>query len=122
MVQLTLGSGTTGTVVASGSGLVLPAGIVIDDTGAMYISDNSRSCVMKFVSGTGTTVCGLCGTPDIPLNRLYKPTHLFLDINDNLYVSDSQNARILKFTSPTGSPNGSVVAGNNGMGSNMNQV
>jgi hypothetical protein len=122
VIQLTWGNGTTGTVVASGSGLTQPIGIGIDDTGAIYVADHAQNCVMKFVSGTGTSVVGTCGSNGIALNQLNGPTGLLLDNNVNLYVTDAANYRILKFISPTGSPSGTVVAGNNGVGASLNQV
>jgi sugar lactone lactonase YvrE len=122
VIQLTWGNGTTGTVVASGSGLAQPAGIVVDDTGAIYVNDHTRYCVIKFVSGTGTSVAGTCGSNGIALNQLYEPTGLTLDNNVNFYVTDAQNSRVMKFISSSGTPNGTVVAGNNGTSNGLNHV
>jgi NHL repeat len=110
--------------------LDLPAGIAVDASGNIYISDTrdqrlrvvTNGTINKF-AGTGkhcpkpTSNCG-DGGPALNAN-VFNPWGLALDANGNVFIADSSDNRIRKVTVSTGTINtviGSGVQGFSGDG------
>jgi len=83
-----------------------PAGIVLDGSGNLYISDKSSHRIRKLnlasgqlttIAGTGIGTYGGDGGPATAA-ALYNPSHLAMDKAGNLYVADTYNHRIRKIT------------------------
>lgn len=97
---------------ASQSFLDLPAGVVADTNGNVYIADTRDQRVRVVNNGTITTVIGSgthctvptknCGDggPAIKAN-LFNPWGLALDSNQNIYIADQLDNRIRKVTIST---------------------
>ena len=71
-------------------GLFAPTGLVLDDTGRLYISDSLHHCVRTLApgkSGTAelTTVVGTCGSSSTSI--ILNPQGLALDASGNLYIA-----------------------------------
>jgi sugar lactone lactonase YvrE len=120
-------SSSTGTWAASGSVVAtvtpgtLPsgytsyiqgiAGVALDSSGDLFVSNPSASQVLEFsyspstktYSTTGLLVAGQGGTGD-GLAQLYEPAQLALDSNDDLYVVDAGNNRVMELTPYDGGP------------------
>ncbi|CAF1441261.1 unnamed protein product, partial [Didymodactylos carnosus] len=89
---------------------VIPYGIAIDSSENVYVTDGSTNSIIKFVSGTPTTVAS--GTT---------PLGVFVDSSNNIYMSHSLTTieKWLPADPPSG---GTIVAGNNGQGNAQNQL
>ncbi|CAF3883343.1 unnamed protein product, partial [Rotaria sp. Silwood1] len=101
--------------------LTSPWDAVLDNTGAVYVSDTGNLVprVQMWLLGatSGTTVAG--GTSGLGLDQFDVIVHgLSLDANGNLYAADQ--SRVMKWA--LGAQIGSVVAGGNGVGSDTNQL
>ncbi len=102
-------SGNVTTLVTSSSSSIYfntPNGIVVDNSGIIYFSDNSSRIYKIDTSNNLTVLAGgynLTGTDDgIGTSaRFNKPYGLALDATGNIYVADSDNHRIRKIT-PSG--------------------
>ncbi|CAF4414340.1 unnamed protein product, partial [Rotaria sp. Silwood2] len=116
-----------------------------------YIVDSNKQEVRRYRMGEsqGTLVAGGNGQGN-RLNQLYDPTYIFVDRDHSVYVSDSSNHRVMNLTqlsSPCGivvdqsgtvyvadcsnhrimrwsqeGKQGSVIVGENGKGSQSNQL
>ncbi|CAF4612625.1 unnamed protein product [Rotaria sp. Silwood2] len=75
-----------------------PCGIVVDQSGTVYVADCSNHRIMRWSQeGTqGSVIVGENGKGS-QSNQLYYPTGLTFDREGNLYVSDHGNHRIQKF-------------------------
>ena len=72
-----------------------PSGIVVDDDGNVYISDDKESTVRKYdKDGNFLNELGGPGSEDGSFNSPQTP---FLDGDGNIYIVDSLNQRIQKF-------------------------
>ena len=107
-------------ILAGGSGqggdsnqLYYPRDVVMDSSGNMYIADFSNRRVMKWAPDA---IEG-----EIIISGVYA-WGIDVDQNDNIYVSDLYNHKILKLSLVDGSYNSTVVVGNSGEGSNLNQL
>jgi sugar lactone lactonase YvrE len=108
------GSGDGGPAIAAA--FSFPAGIAIDRSGNVFISDTGNSRIRKIDAATGTvtTIAGRSagfsgdGGPALFAN-LNAPRGLAFDSSGNLYIADSTNHRVRKIT-----PGGvmTTVAGN----------
>ncbi len=79
------------------SGLSLPAGVAVDGSGNIYISDESNSRVLKETpSGGGSYTQTTVGS------GLNGPFGVAVDGSGNVYIADTNNNRVLKET-PSGS-------------------
>ncbi|CAF4416744.1 unnamed protein product [Adineta steineri] len=94
-----------GIVVAGGNGeggnldqLSLPAGLIVDDLGQVYVVDFDHNRVMRWREGKekGEIVVGGNGEGD-QSNQLNGASGLFFDDEENLYVVDDGNDRVQKF-------------------------
>jgi sugar lactone lactonase YvrE len=120
---------TTGMLVAGSNGipgstasmLNNPIDVVLDNQGAMYISDNGNNRVVKWLPGatSGIVVAGN-GTAGNTLSQLNSPYGISVDVYGRLFVADRNNHRILKYN--PGVTTGILVAGGNGNGSSLNQT
>ncbi len=96
--------GYTGEGKATDVGLNDPSGVAVDNSGNLYIADNSNHRVRKVVlsSGTistiaGTGIGGFSGDGGPALSaQVYNPTHLTVDRAGNIYIADYTNNRIRK--------------------------
>ena len=116
------GTGTwaaSGTVVATVTPGTLPsgytsfvqgvAGVALDTSGDLFVSNPSASQVLEYayISGTGayattgSVVAGVGGTGD-GANELYEPTALGVDKSGDLFVYDAGNDRVLEWTKAEG--------------------
>ena len=121
-----ISTGSTGVSGSSASNTTFGAavGLVVDNTGAIYVSDTPNFRVLRFppnssngtagamVAGTGATGYGWLG--------LINPREIFVDSSRTLYIADSSNNRIQKWDFQ--SSHGVTVAGGAGSGSNLNQL
>ena len=97
-------SGYTGDGAATQVGLNDPSGVAVDNSGNIYIADNSNHRIRKVSGGTITTIAGNGiggfsgdGGPATSA-QLYNPTHLALDRAGNLYIADYSNNRVRKIS------------------------
>lgn len=96
----------TGTVVAgqnrvkgaAANQLNSPAGIFVDSTGSLYVSDTGNNRIQKWAVGatSGVTVAGGNGE-GTALNQLKSPTSIFVDSKGNIYVLELGNNRVSKW-------------------------
>ena len=101
---------------ATAAQLSSPVGVVVDESGNLYIGDSDNHRIRKVApDGTITTVAGTGqggfsgdGGPATAASLLF-PNFLALDASGNLYIADSENNRIRKVA-----PDGTIltVAGN----------
>ena len=115
-------NGTSG--AASASSLCTPAGVAVDGSGNLYVSDMGNSRVLEYanpytacakfpcVGGAASLVFGqggsftsnACnsdtGSSTSSAVDLCSPVGVALDTSDNLYVADSGNDRVLEYTTP----------------------
>jgi sugar lactone lactonase YvrE len=100
------------------------AGVAVDGSGNVYITDSHNNVIRKVAAATGiiTTVAGT-GTPGFsgdggPASsaELNDPTGVAVDGFGSLYVADNGNYRIRKVAAATGII--TTVAGNGGNGNN----
>ncbi|CAF4298055.1 unnamed protein product [Rotaria socialis] len=124
-IQKWVSGGATGSTVAgqpdgvSGSTLfhlALPAGIVLDSSNNLYVSDSANHRVQLWLNGSssGTTIAGT-GTLGSSLAQLNTPRGLARGSSTGtLYIADSGNHRLMRYAS--GASSGTVAAGGNGAG------
>ncbi|CAF5124658.1 unnamed protein product [Rotaria sp. Silwood1] len=94
-----------GIVVAGGQGsekslkqLNGPNGVVVDQSGTVYVADEENHRIMRWPKGAtqGSVIAGDNG-PGTEPNQYNFPYGLLFDRHGNLYVSDNENHRIQKF-------------------------
>jgi len=86
---------------AADASLNAPAGLVVDSSGNLYISDSGNACIRRVAAdGTITTIAGNGragfsgdGGPATAAQLAF-PTGLAIDPAGNLYVADTDNQRI----------------------------
>ena len=126
-------SATNGVIVAGGNGqgsganqLYTPAGLYVDKTGNLYVSDQYNNRIQKFPAGStsatnGLTVAGGTGAGG-NANQLNAPIAIYLDKNDNLFVADRYNSRIQMFPAGSSSGTSGVTVAGGAYGSLDNQM
>lgn len=110
--------GTTGeTIIAD----IKCYGVIMDDEGFLYVSDDQKHEVSRWRVGdkNGTVVAGGNGKGD-HLNQLNRPYSIIVDQDHSVYVSDSGNNRVVKWIK--GAKEGIVVAGGHGGGRDLTQL
>jgi DNA-binding beta-propeller fold protein YncE len=94
-----------GIVVAGGRGqgngltqLSDPWGVVVDQSGTVYVADRGNARIMRWVKGAtqGNVLVGANGGGG-QSNQLNGPVGLSFDRYGNLYVVDHENHRVQKF-------------------------
>jgi len=94
-----------GIVVAGGQGygnslkqLLLPQGLVVKESGDVYVADYYDARIMCWPSDSkeGNVIVGENGEGE-GSNQLHYPIGLVFDRANNLYVVDSENHRIQRF-------------------------
>jgi hypothetical protein len=92
----------TGEGVATDVGLNDPSGVAVDNSGNVYIADNSAHRIRKVSGGTISTIAGTGvggysgdGGPAVAA-QVYNPTHLTVDGSGNIYIADYSNNRVRK--------------------------
>lgn len=99
-------AGVSGTADGTGSSARFngPAGIAVDASGHVYVSDFYNHCIRKITpEGVVTTVAGSCGNAGFvdgtgTAARFRNVFGLTLDESGNLYVADRENHSIRKVT------------------------
>ena len=100
---------------AASAQFFLLAGLVIDSSNNIYVSDRTSNVIWKITpdqvvsvfAGAGTGSCGIatdslgdgCPATDATLNN---PWALGIDANNNIYIADSYNDLVRKVSSSTG--------------------
>ncbi|CAF4166274.1 unnamed protein product [Adineta steineri] len=117
-------STTSGTCVGSVS---QPQNLCINpSTGDIYVASYDDNAVYKFIGGSETAVVAAGGNGDgNALNQFAGPNGVYYDYlyTNALYVTDTRNHRVMKFPpDSTSATYGIVVAGNNGVGNEPNQL
>jgi len=87
-----------------------PGGLAADNSGNLYIADQSNCRIRKLVLATGaistyagTGACGFSGDNGPATSaQLNQPDGVALDANGNLYIADSNNYRIREVVKATG--------------------
>lgn len=110
IISTIAGNGTAGYngdgISATSAELNNPNGIIVDQSGNVYIGDyfNNRvrevntAGVISTVAGNGTG--GYSGDGGLAINaELYWPAGLALDSNGNLYIADDNNSRVREINS-----------------------
>jgi gliding motility-associated-like protein len=126
-------STTSGTVVAGGNGQGAAAnqfqgcyGLLVDNTGDIYVSDQGNARVLRFPPGStsstqGVTVAGGNGI-GTAANQFEDPTSICMDSEGNLYVDDDLGFRVQEFPpGSTSATNGITIAGGQGYGDGPTQ-
>lgn len=116
-----------GAIVAGGSPgfgvgqLYEPLGIFVDKNKNIYVVDDGRQNVTKWVPGatTGIVVAGGNGKGSA-LNQFYTPNSVVVDNNKNVYVGDDLTNSVRKWA--PGAKTGTIAAGGNGEGGALNQL
>ncbi|CAF1246558.1 unnamed protein product [Adineta ricciae] len=113
-----------GSIVAisgsSSSALNNPCAVNVDNRSNMYVLDSGNYRVQRFLlnSTIGTTIINSSfGTALDQFNTL---DDMRIDNNGSIYILDGGNGRVTKWTQ--GASAGVVVAGGNGVGSDVNQL
>jgi sugar lactone lactonase YvrE len=93
--------GTLSVAVASGVGMA--AGLAVDRSGNLYVSDQSDNTVRKISpAGANTTFAGGGSAGPVAgpatASQLDQPTNLAVDSQDNLYIADTGNGVVEKVT------------------------
>jgi sugar lactone lactonase YvrE len=96
-------------------------GVVVDENGAVYVSDSRNHRVVKWTVGAaeGIIVAGGNGNGS-GTDQLTIPGGIIMDERGTIYIADEQNHRVISF--PMGTRNGIVVAGGHGPGAAANQL
>ncbi|HNP24081.1 MAG: T9SS type A sorting domain-containing protein [Chitinophagaceae bacterium] len=118
--QLVAGSSTG---CGSGAGeLYHPLGVVVDDSGYLYISDFLNCRIQKWAPGAskGVTVAGITKRPSTEGPDKVMPEELCLDKQGNIFVIDSYSQGVKKWQ--PGKRNGFTVAGGYGLGYSRYQL
>jgi len=119
--------GRYGAIVAGGTPgfgngqLYEPMGIYVDKSKNIYVVDDGRQNVTKWVPGatTGIVVAGGNGKGGA-LNQFYTPNGIVVDDNKNIYVGDDLSNSVRKWA--PGAKTGTIAAGGNGGGGALNQL
>jgi len=75
----------------------IPAGIAIDSSGYVYVSDSGNHRIQKFAKN-GTFISAW-GTPGSGAGQFNNPSGIAINLSGNIYVSDFGNDRVQKFDS-----------------------
>ncbi len=106
--------------LATSASLYLPAAVLVDGSGNLYIADFANQNVRRVSGGIISTVAGSqsigpLGDGGTAANAiLFGPAGLALDSAGNLYIADAVHARIRKVAGAKGSGIIVTVAGNGG--------
>lgn len=114
------GNGTAGN---STTRLSSPFGLAFDVNNSLYVGDAGNRRVIKFPfnNNTGTIVASKIAPSPQGLYELgTDDMYVYLDASQNLYVSDCGNHRVLRYAN--GNATGSIVAGNETAGAELNQL
>jgi uncharacterized membrane protein YgdD (TMEM256/DUF423 family) len=94
--------------------LNFPAGVALDSSGDLYISDTGNHRVLEFntplTNDTADVVFGqggdfssaLCNAGGLSASSLCHPFAAAVDSSDNLYIADKDNNRVLEYDNPLG--------------------
>lgn len=113
------GTGTGGSALNQ---LSAPAGLFLDASDTLYISDSGNFRVVSYLrnASSGVIVAG-SGLMGDALNRFaIGMRYLYVDTNGSIYVADANNHRVMRWTN--GSSTGVIVAGNGTNGTSFNQL
>jgi sugar lactone lactonase YvrE len=87
-----------GAKVAVGTGYTMPAGVAVDNTGAIYVADSTGNAVYKFAAGS-TSASSASATYGTGLSA---PSGVAIDQSGNLYIADTGNNRVVYFVNNAG--------------------
>ncbi len=112
-------SNTGGTLQNKLSG---PSGIMVDDSGILWVSDYFNNRILRFNNastiGNGANADGVLGQADftssvvaLTQSGMESPTNIFVENDGTLWVSDRDNMRALRFDNAATLPNGANADG-----------
>ncbi|CAF4825936.1 unnamed protein product [Rotaria sp. Silwood1] len=112
-------NGTSGSTL---SYLQNPSRILVDVNGDMYITDTGNHRILSWSHGASSGVIsagtGIAGSSN---NQFSTPYGIVRDLSsDKLYIADYSNNRIMLYLN--GASSGTVIAGDNGSGTNKTQL
>jgi gliding motility-associated-like protein len=108
--------------LATNANFVGPTGVIVDNSGNIFIADNSGLTIRKvdFLSGNistiaGTGTYGFSGDGGLAINAQLSTSHgVWVDSAGDVYIADSDNHRVRKVNSITGII--TTIAGNGATG------
>ena len=114
-------------IAATAAQLDRPHGLIIDNAGNIYITDQYNARIRKITISTGlistfagTGILGYNGDGILATSaQLFYPEKICFDAAENMYIADASNQRVRKITSVTGIIStiaGTGTAGYNGDG------
>jgi sugar lactone lactonase YvrE len=121
-IQTVVGNGTGGFSgdggPAAAAGLSFPAGVFVDNSGNIFIADDTNNRIREVLAATGDIqtvagngVAGFSGDGGPATNaELSNPIGVFVDRSGNIFIADTGNNRIREIVAATG--NIQTVAGN----------
>jgi len=100
--------------------LTTPAGVVVDGSGSLWVSDQSNARVLRFDNAGslpfGSVAAGVLGqtdftsnTPGLGAQKFASPQGLAFDTAGNLLVTDLTNNRVLVFRNGANAANGAAA-------------
>jgi len=103
-------AGVTGVYGSTAGLLSYPAGVFVDGSGNLYVTDVDNNRIQEWAPGatSGITVAGT-GVYGSSPSQLAYPHDVFVDGSGNIYVADATNSRIQEWA--PGATAGNTVAG-----------
>jgi sugar lactone lactonase YvrE len=116
------GSFNTKATGSGATGMNIPGGLCLDQSGRLWVADLRNNRVLMFNAGSsrssGAAADRVYGQANFTnsasgagQNQMNFPSDVFVDSSDRLWVADSLNNRVLRFDNITSKPNGANADG-----------